>query len=323
MRVGLYFDLRNPPRWQRSWSHVYGRALELIEEAESLGAGSVWFTEHHLFEDGYLPQPLTFAAAAAARTRSVRLGTAVLLAPLRPAIQVAEEVAVVDVLSEGRVDLGVGAGYHRPEFEAYGVDVAGRHDRTDRRVREMRSLWSEGRVTPPPVQERVPIWLGYTGPRGAGRAGRLGESLLSLRSDLLEPYRQGLAEGGHPPERARMGGVAHMVLADDPERARERIAPHLAHQWDTYRRAMVEGTDREVPRPVDPHRWMRPGPRGERPRFEVLTAEEAVDSIRERCRDLPVTDVFVWADVAGMPDDLVERNVALVAGTLAPALASS
>src|SRR5258708_6520929 len=69
MKVGLYFDLRNPPRWRRSWSRTYGFTLEMCEEAERLGADSVWFSEHHLFEDGYLPQPLIMAAAAAARTR--------------------------------------------------------------------------------------------------------------------------------------------------------------------------------------------------------------------------------------------------------------
>ena len=69
MNVGLYFDLRNPPPWRRDWQRVYAFTLELCEEGERLGAHSVWVTEHHLFEDGYLPQPLTYAAAIAARTR--------------------------------------------------------------------------------------------------------------------------------------------------------------------------------------------------------------------------------------------------------------
>src|SRR4051794_25285318 len=102
MRIGIYTDLRNPPAWHEPWPDVYARALERIVEAERLGIGSVWATEHHGFEDGYLPQPLTFLAAVAARTTRVRLGTAVLLAPLRPALHIAEEAAVVDVLSGGR-----------------------------------------------------------------------------------------------------------------------------------------------------------------------------------------------------------------------------
>jgi alkanesulfonate monooxygenase SsuD/methylene tetrahydromethanopterin reductase-like flavin-dependent oxidoreductase (luciferase family) len=72
VKLGLYFDLRNPAPWARPWPEVYGRALDLVVEAERLGAASVWFSEHHLFTDGYLPQPLTFAAAAAARYFSPR-----------------------------------------------------------------------------------------------------------------------------------------------------------------------------------------------------------------------------------------------------------
>jgi alkanesulfonate monooxygenase SsuD/methylene tetrahydromethanopterin reductase-like flavin-dependent oxidoreductase (luciferase family) len=81
MKVGIYFDLRNPARWAVDPAYLYGFSLEMCEEAERLGAGSVWFSEHHLVADGYLSQPLVMAAAAGARTRAVRVGTAVLLAP--------------------------------------------------------------------------------------------------------------------------------------------------------------------------------------------------------------------------------------------------
>ena len=91
--------------------------------AERLGADSVWLSEHHLFEDGYLPQPLTMAAAIAARTKRIRIGTAVLLAALRPAVQIAEEAAIVDLVSGGRLVLGFGAGYVPREFEAYGAEA--------------------------------------------------------------------------------------------------------------------------------------------------------------------------------------------------------
>src|SRR5690349_4941501 len=114
MKVGIYFDLRNPGG-QRPWPDVYGSALETIEEAERLGADSVWLTEHHQFDDGYLPQPLVFAAAVAARTRRVRIGTAVVLAPLKPAVELAEQAAIVDILSSGRLELGLGAGYGKDE----------------------------------------------------------------------------------------------------------------------------------------------------------------------------------------------------------------
>lgn len=114
MKIGLYFDVRNPPGWREDWKRLYDFTLEVCEEADRLGAGSLWFSEHHLFTDGYLNQPLTFAAAVAARTRHARLGTAVLVAPIRTAAQIAEDAALIDLISGGRVDLGLGTGYWPP-----------------------------------------------------------------------------------------------------------------------------------------------------------------------------------------------------------------
>src|SRR3954447_11704050 len=103
MKVGLYFDVRSPPAWRQDWARLYSFTLEVCEEADRLGIDSLWFSEHHLFSDGYLNQPLTFAAAVAARTHRARIGTAVLIAPIRTAVQLAEEAALVDLVSNGRL----------------------------------------------------------------------------------------------------------------------------------------------------------------------------------------------------------------------------
>jgi alkanesulfonate monooxygenase SsuD/methylene tetrahydromethanopterin reductase-like flavin-dependent oxidoreductase (luciferase family) len=187
VRVGIYLDLRNPPQWRRPWAEHYARSLDLCEEADRLGAGSVWLSEHHFFEDGYLPQPLTFAAAVAARTTTVRIGTAVLLAALRHPVQIVEEATIVDLVSNGRLDLGIGAGYRVPEYTAFGLDVRDRYALTEARIREIGRLLGEGSVTPPPVQEPLPIWGGFLGPRGARLAGRLGIGLLAVDRGLFEP----------------------------------------------------------------------------------------------------------------------------------------
>lgn len=321
MEVGIYLDGRNPPQWARPWPEHYARTLELVEEAERLGAASVWLSEHHFFEDGYLPQPLTFAAAIAARTTRIRIGTAVLLAALRTPTQLAEEAAVVDILSGGRLDLGVGLGYRIPEYERFGRPFARRFAQTEACLREVVRLWETGGVTPGPVQRPLPLWGGFFGPRGARLAGELGAGLLALDPALLRPYRAGLAAGGHDPASARLAGVVHLVLADDPEAAWPRIRPHLAYQWDTYNRYAVEGTGRPAPRPIDPDRWRAPAPDGGPPRFGVFTPEEAAAHVRSLTDGLPVTQVYLWASIAGMPDDLAARHVELACTRLRALLA--
>lgn len=321
MDVGIYLDGRNPPQWARPWPEHYARTLELVEEAERLGAASVWLSEHHFFEDGYLPQPLTFAAAIAARTRSIRIGTAVLLAALRTPAQLAEEAAVVDILSDGRLDLGVGLGYRVPEYEGFGRGFERRFAQTEAVVREVLRLWDEGGVTPLPVQRPMSVWGGFFGPRGARFAGEIGAGLLALDPALMAPYREGLVAGGHDPASARCAAVVNLVVADDPEAAWPRVRPHLEYQWDSYNRYAVEGTDAPAPRPIDAERWIAPGRDGAPPRFGVFTPDAAAAHIRALTDGLPVVQVYLWASIAGMPDDLVERHVTLASTELRGLLA--
>lgn len=322
MKIGLWFDLRNPLQWRRDWSRVYGFALELCEEAERQGIDSIWVTEHHLFDDGYLTQPLTFLAAVAARTRRVRLGTGVLLAPLRPAIQIAEEAAVVDLVSNGRLDLGIGAGYRVPEFELYGADIKKRFNTLDNRARELRRIWREGTVTPPPVQSPLPIWMGYGGPQGAKRAGLMGEALLSADAGLYEPYRQGLIEGGHDPARGRMAGGINGWVCEDPERDWPTVSKHLTQQFSSYRRYAVEGTDLPLPRPFDADK-ARSRPLGQGGPMGYLlytTPDDAATKIRAYTAGAPVETAIFWASIAGMPEPMVVRNVQTLCGKLKPLL---
>jgi alkanesulfonate monooxygenase SsuD/methylene tetrahydromethanopterin reductase-like flavin-dependent oxidoreductase (luciferase family) len=320
VNVGLYFDLRNPPNGGVETSRLFGFMLEMCEEADRLGCHSIWLTEHHLFDDGYLPQPLTYAAAVAARTRRVRVGTAVLVAPLHKPVEIAEQAAVVDLISAGRLDLGIGAGYRVPEFDLYGADLSRRYEATDACAVELRGLWS--RLTPSPRQARLPIWLGYQGPKGARRAGRLGEGLLSRNGELWPAYREGLLEGGHDLSTGRMAGSVDGWVTDDPERDWPMASAYIAAQFDSYRRHMVEGTDLPLPRPVDPEK-LRARPYSTRPLSGIVygTPDEVASTVISQCGDAPVETVFFWASVAGMPEDVVANNVRLVCTELAPRLA--
>jgi alkanesulfonate monooxygenase SsuD/methylene tetrahydromethanopterin reductase-like flavin-dependent oxidoreductase (luciferase family) len=328
VRVGLYLDLRNPPPWRQPWGEHYARVLERIARAEELGIDAVWLTEHHFFEDGYLPQPLTFAAAIAARTERMRIGTAIMIAGLRPAVDVAEQAAIVDILSGGRLELGLGAGYRVPEFAAFGASIDQRYQLLEQRAAEIQRLWGPGGVTPRPLQDPPPIWIGGRGPRAARIAGRLGAGLMWLGSELLEPYVGALREAGHAAGSARLAGCANLILADDPEEAWTRIKPHLAYQWSTYARYGSEGVERAgsgavaaVSEDVDVESLRSPGPVMSAPYFDVVSAPEAISRLRAWLAPLPAGDVFFWDAIAGMPDELTERHIELLATEVAPALA--
>jgi alkanesulfonate monooxygenase SsuD/methylene tetrahydromethanopterin reductase-like flavin-dependent oxidoreductase (luciferase family) len=307
VRLGIYVDARNPPAWRRPWPALYAETLELIERAEELGVDSVWLTEHHGFEDGYLSQPLLLAAAIAARTHRMRIGTAVLLLTLRHPRHVAEQAALLDALSAGRLELGLGSGYLREEFASFGAEHERRFDALEEGVEELRRLWADPSVVPAPEQSPLPLWLGHNTPAGARRAGRLRVGLLSLELDLIEPYVAALEQAGGQREQARMGGVLHVLLASDPERGWALVREHLGAQWDTYRAHRSRSDGGQPPAPIDPDSW-RQSQAGRPARFSVLTAEELLERL-EAYRDTPVTDVFLWLSIAAMPREAVDDHL--------------
>lgn len=328
MRIGLFQDLRNPPAWRRPWDQFYGEVFERIEAAEQLGIDSIWGSEHHFFEDGYMSQPMLFAAVVAARTKRIGIGTAILIAPLRPALEIAEQATLVDIVSGGRFQLGLGAGYRIPEFAAFGVDVKRRWEMLEERIREIRRLWDEGVIVPPPVQTRIPIWVGALGPRTARIAGRTGEGLQWLNQDQLQPYLEGLKEGGHDPASGRLCGPAGLIVADDPEKVWAEIKPNLGYQWSTYATYGAEGTDkagalivRDLDTTVDPETLRSPGPAMVMPAFDVVTPDECVARLTAWLSPMPAVEVFFWDSIAGMREELVHRHIELLATQVAPRVA--
>ncbi len=320
MKVGAYFDLRNPPQWRQDPSRLYGFTIEACQEAERLGASSAWFSEHHLFDDDYLCQPLTFAAAVAARTKRIRLGTAIVIAPLHHPAELAEQSATVDLISDGRLDLGIGTGYRVPEFELFDASMTARDAQTDGMARRLRELWGPKGVTPRPVQDPLPIWMGYQGPQGARRAGLLGEGLLSVDATLWEPYSAGLAEAGHPLEIGVMSGGIQGWATDDPDRDWPMVSEHLEHQLNSYRRHMVEGTDRPPPKPVDLDRVVNAGSMAPLKDFTYGTPEHVAEVIKSGTAGAPVDTVFLWASVGGMSEEATMRNIETICTRLAPLL---
>ena len=192
----------------------FEETIRECERAEAAGFDSVWLGEHHNNPVLY-PAPLLGLAAIAARTGRVSLGTGVLLLPLYHPMCVAEEGAMVDMISRGRLILGVGAGYAPEEFAAFGLSVRQRGSRLDEGAALLRRLWTETHVThhgryyrvedatvgPRPVQQPAPpIWFGAWTAPAIERAARLGDAwlggpsaALSELSSCVESYRRARA----------------------------------------------------------------------------------------------------------------------------------
>src|SRR5207248_9758058 len=154
-----------------------------------------------------------------------RVSTAVVVGPLITTPDMAGQAEVVDDLSNGRLELGLGAGWRETEFAAFGANNTRRYEALEHAVRALPRLWDTGRVTPAPLQRPLPVWVGARGPRGARLAGRTGAGLLWIDRDLFEPYLAGLAQAD-PPALPRVGGLANVFLADDPDRVLAAVREH-------------------------------------------------------------------------------------------------
>jgi probable F420-dependent oxidoreductase len=228
--------------------------IQDCERAEALGFDSVWMGEHHNHPLLY-PTPLIGLAAIASRTRRLRLGTGVLLLPLYHPLAVAEEGAMVDMISGGRLILGLGAGYAPEEFSAFGISIKERGRRLEEGAALLRRLWTEDHVShegryyrvtdvtlgPRPVQQpRPPIWFaGWVEP-AIRRAARLGDAWLggpSARLDelatcvrIFRDARQEAGRGGDSPDMALM---RYVFVADSLEQAYATVGEATLRIFDT------------------------------------------------------------------------------------------
>jgi alkanesulfonate monooxygenase SsuD/methylene tetrahydromethanopterin reductase-like flavin-dependent oxidoreductase (luciferase family) len=186
----------------RTDTELYAEAIDLAVEAEELGFDSVWVSEHHFLDDAYLPSLLPLCAAMAARTSRVQIGTALLLAPLYDAIRLAEDAAVVDLISAGRLVLGLGLGWREEEFEVLGIPMDERAARMEDTVTILRQAWSGASVTggstiaypgpyvtpAPHAPGGPPIWIGAISPPAVTRAGRIADGFMAT-----SPSEEGFA----------------------------------------------------------------------------------------------------------------------------------
>jgi alkanesulfonate monooxygenase SsuD/methylene tetrahydromethanopterin reductase-like flavin-dependent oxidoreductase (luciferase family) len=280
-------------------------------------------SEHHGSPDGYLPSPLVMAAAVAARTRQVRITISALIAPLHDPIRLAEDLAMVDVVSNGRLIPVLAAGYVASEFRTFDKDIGKRGKLLDEALDVLARAWTGEpfeyrgrtvRVTPRPVQQpRPPLLLGGSTLAAARRAARRADYFIPSTPDCFELYRAELAKLGKPdpgPMPQTLGMFVH--VAEDPNAAWARIAKHALHENNAYGGWLAEAGLKGPYEPTDDPAALRASGR-----YLVLTPSELVSRARELG---PFGTVVLHPLMGGMDPELGWESLELIAAKVLPAL---
>ncbi|MET1019871.1 MAG: LLM class flavin-dependent oxidoreductase, partial [Microterricola sp.] len=242
--VALRYDLRSP-EFGASTADLLAAALDQAAYAEQHGIERVQVSEHHHSEDGYISAPFVAAAAFAARTTMLRVRLSALVLTLHDPVRAAEDLAMIDVLSNGRLEVTAAAGYRETEFLMLGQQFAGRGTRLRHAVALLREAWTgdpctfEGRpvlVRPKPVQPGgPPVIMGGSTPKAARRAAEIADGFDPTDPALIAPYLEACAELGKEPGDCRPKvGPFFVHVSEDPERDRVRLAPHVQHEMQQY-----------------------------------------------------------------------------------------
>ncbi len=243
----LRFDMLRAPFARASAGELYREAIEMAAWADGRRISRVGFSEHHVTEGGFLPTPLTMAAAIAARTESVGISVAALLLNLHDPLHVAEQIATLDLLAKGRFSVTLGLGYREPEYRVFGADWPGRGAlfeenlgvllaalRGERFVRH----GVESTLAPLPESPLLGlVTLGGNSPVAARRAGRLGMVFCPSIDDpeLGRIHRQASERAGHGPGFVVYPNAPATTLIDeDPDRAWSEVGEYLLHHSCEY-----------------------------------------------------------------------------------------
>ena len=256
MKFGVLHLFESP--MGRGDKQMVEEQISLMQAAEDLGFDSVWPAEHHFSEYGVCASPAVTLAALARSTRRIRLGTGVVVLPLHHPVRVVEEFGLLDLLSNGRVELGVGRGYQPSEFRGYGVDQTRSRELFDESLEVILRAWREERLTfhgkhydfenlevrPRPLQKpHPPVWMAALSEDSFEKAGRLGVNLLfspvfggslEVAAEQFKRYREALEKAGHDPASHEVGALVMVYAGRTQEQARAEFAPSVTWYLRTY-----------------------------------------------------------------------------------------
>ena len=326
VNFGLWYDFRNPAPRRLQFEDFYSASLEQIVWGEQLGFDSVWLTEHHFRDDGYTPSPLIVASAVGARTRTMRIGTNLMLLPLYHPVRVAEDAATLSLLSGGRFDLGVGAGYVEAEYQTFGSSLRNRPSLMEESIAIIRRAWSgepvnfEGKrfqvgnipVLPAPDQP-IRILMGAISPPAIERAARISDGFLSSGGVGQAEFIKALADLDKPPDGGNIFAGCWGIVSEDPEREAEALGPHLLHQMQGYLEMGAFGGGDGAPRFDTPADAVTQG------FYQFWTPDQAVEQILSELRAYPqILDMHFWAQFPGEPLESGSRRIELLARQVLP-----
>jgi alkanesulfonate monooxygenase SsuD/methylene tetrahydromethanopterin reductase-like flavin-dependent oxidoreductase (luciferase family) len=236
----IRFDLRNPESAPASFSELYAASLEMATWADEKGFAMLALSEHHGDDDGYMPSPLLLGAAIAARTERIPMFVAALLVPLHDPIRLAEDIAVLDIISGGRVTFVTGLGYRPGEYHLMQKEWKRRGKLLDEALDTMLQAWTGEpfeyhgqtvQVLPRPATRPHPmILVGGSSPKSALRAARFGLGLFPSAEDptLADVYREECERLGKEPGMVMMPtGPAAVFVSDDPDKTWSEIGAYL------------------------------------------------------------------------------------------------
>ena len=231
---------------------IYERALERVRIMDQNGYDAIWIAEHHFSTYSVCPSVHMMGVHFAAATKTLRIGTGVSLAAFYNPVRLAEEVALLDVLSDGRVNWGAGSGFDPNEFRVFGIDRDERYPRFRESVDIVLEAWSSDRfsyegqyhqyddveVLPKPLQDPIPVWLAASSPEASVWSGKNGftimqdpHSSMAVIQSKRKMYEQALVENGHEPGNRDIPVARLLAIADTDERARQ-VAKKGA-EWTT------------------------------------------------------------------------------------------
>jgi len=338
MKFGSHYLPTYVPELDRSVSEFYQKMFEQMEEMDRLNYDHIWVTEHHFAHyGGDLPHPPTFMSAIARTTQRIRLGVAINVLPLHNPIEVAESYAMVDVISNGRLDFGVGKGSEAHEYKKFGVDQKQATNRMYEGVQVLLQAWSDKPVNfsgdfycyqnvpvfPKPVQRPHPrFWVGCARSEDSFRwAGENGFHLMTLPYLYREPdmlpnfikaYRSALAAAGHDASKHEILGKFHIHVSSSLEDAIREAEPYLINYFDVHKAADLERQEQGLLTQRDARTQLEQG--------FVLAGDpkRVADTIRKWSDEVGLTTISGTFHFGGMPQELALKNIRLFAEKVMP-----